>query len=61
LRLHQNANPKPPNARNADIGSGTGLNVTLSMAKFQKLAFAEVMETVVMPAPERATVLAALF
>ena len=55
---------EPAPTRNNDPGSGTDVadvKLTLSMAKFQKLAFAEVIETVLMPAPERATVLAALF
>ena len=60
FRPDPNVAPKPPNARNNDIGSGTALNVTLSIAKFQKLTFAELMDTLVIPEAESATALAAL-
>src|SRR5258707_6591289 len=58
--VQQNVTPKPTSTRDTDIGSGTALNVTLSMAKFQKLTFAEVIDTVVMSEPDSATVFAAL-
>ena len=41
-----------------ESGSGTASNCTLSIAKFQKSAFAVAMDTVVMPEPGRDTVLA---
>src|SRR5215472_3040010 len=58
LRPQQDINARPPRTTSVDCGSGTAAKVTLSIAKFQKSAFVDVMDTVVIPSPGRDTVLA---